>query len=33
MTQKPVMLLVLDGWGYREKTTKDNAIEMGHTPN
>ena len=33
MTQKPVMLLVLDGWGYREKITKDNAIEMGHTPN
>lgn len=33
MTQKPVMLLVLDGWGYREKVTKDNAIEMGNTPN
>lgn len=33
MTQKPVMLLVLDGWGYREETTKDNAIEMGETPN
>ena len=33
MTQKPVMLLVLDGWGYREKTTSDNAIEMGNTPN
>ncbi len=33
MTQKPVMLLVLDGWGYREKITKDNAIEEGHTPN
>lgn len=32
MRQKPVMLLVLDGWGYREKITKDNAIEMGHTP-
>lgn len=31
--QKPVMLLILDGWGYREKTTSDNAIEMGHTPN
>lgn len=31
--QKPVMLLILDGWGYREKTTDDNAIEQGHTPN
>ncbi len=33
MRQKPVMLLVLDGWGYREKVTPDNAIETGHTPN
>ena len=33
MTQKPVMLLVLDGWGYREKITQDNAIEQGITPN
>ena len=33
MTQKPVMLLILDGWGYREKITQDNAIEQGHTPN
>ena len=33
MRQKPVMLLILDGWGYREKTTQDNAIEMGNTPN
>lgn len=33
MTQKPVMLLILDGWGYREKVTADNAIEQGHTPN
>ena len=33
MTQKPVMLLILDGWGYREKITPDNAIENGHTPN
>ena len=33
MRQKPVMLLILDGWGYREKITKDNAIEMGNTPN
>ncbi len=31
--QKPVMLLILDGWGYREKVTADNAIEQGHTPN
>ena len=31
--QKPVMLLILDGWGYREKITPDNAIEQGHTPN
>lgn len=31
--QKPVMLLILDGWGYREKVTKDNAIEAGYTPN
>ena len=33
MTQKPVMLLILDGWGYREKITPDNAIENGDTPN
>ena len=32
MTQKPVMLLILDGWGYREKITPDNAIENGNTP-
>ncbi len=31
--QRPVMLLILDGWGYRSKATKDNAIEMGKTPN
>ncbi len=31
--QKPVMLLILDGWGYREKITPDNAIEQGYTPN
>lgn len=31
--QKPVMLLILDGWGYREKKTDDNAIENGQTPN
>ena len=33
MTQKPVMLLILDGWGYREEKTPDNAIENGNTPN
>ena len=33
MKQKPVMLLILDGWGYREPKTADNAIENGHTPN
>ncbi len=32
MKQKPVMLLVLDGWGYRDNKTNDNAIEMGNTP-
>ena len=31
--QKPVMLLILDGWGYRDQKTEDNAIEMGDTPN
>lgn len=31
--QKPVMLLILDGWGYRENKTADNAIENGNTPN
>ncbi len=33
MTQKPVMLLILDGWGYRDKITSDNAIENGNTSN
>ena len=31
--QKPVMLLILDGWGYREPITADNAIENGNTKN
>ncbi len=31
--QKPTMLLILDGWGYRETITDDNAIEKGYTPN
>ncbi len=29
--QKPIVLCILDGWGYR-KETADNAIETGHTP-
>lgn len=29
--QKPVVLCVLDGWGYR-KEKENNAIEVGHTP-
>lgn len=33
MTQKPVLLMILDGWGYRSPKTPDNAIEMGNTPN
>ena len=33
MRQKPVMLLILDGWGYRNTVTPDNAIEQGNTPN
>lgn len=33
MTQKPVLLMILDGWGYRSPKTPDNAIENGNTPN
>ena len=33
MTQKPVLLMILDGWGYRKEITADNAIENGNTPN
>ena len=29
MTQKTVMLLILDRWGYRRQITPDNAIEIG----
>lgn len=29
---RPVMLCILDGWGYRE-SKKNNAIETGNTPN
>jgi 2,3-bisphosphoglycerate-independent phosphoglycerate mutase len=31
-TPKPVMLVILDGWGYREETA-DNAIAQARTPN
>jgi 2,3-bisphosphoglycerate-independent phosphoglycerate mutase len=30
-TDRPVVLVVLDGWGYRE-STEGNAIAMAHTP-
>ncbi len=29
---KPVMLVILDGWGWREETA-DNAVRLAHTPN
>lgn len=32
MPQKPVMLIILDGFGYREDQT-DNAVALAHTPN
>jgi 2,3-bisphosphoglycerate-independent phosphoglycerate mutase len=32
MSKKPVMLMILDGWGYREDTA-DNAVAQGKTPN
>ncbi len=32
MTHKPILLLILDGWGYRRPVTDDNAIEVGNTP-
>lgn len=31
-TPKPVVLCILDGWGYRDEVT-DNAIKLGNTPN
>jgi len=31
-TQKPVVLLILDGWGHRPPAS-DNAISIGQTPN
>ena len=32
ISKKPVLLCILDGWGYREEDT-DNAIARGNTPN
>jgi 2,3-bisphosphoglycerate-independent phosphoglycerate mutase len=32
MSKKPVMLMILDGWGYREDAA-DNAVAQGKTPN
>ncbi len=32
MKDKQVLLLILDGWGYRRPVTEDNAIEVGNTP-
>ena len=29
--RKPLMLMILDGWGYREET-ENNAIRLGNTP-
>jgi 2,3-bisphosphoglycerate-independent phosphoglycerate mutase len=29
--RKPLMLMILDGWGYREDS-ENNAIRLGHTP-
>ena len=29
--RRPVMLVVLDGWGWRESNT-DNATRLAHTP-
>ncbi len=31
MKQRPVVLCILDGWGYREETA-DNAVALGSTP-
>ena len=30
--RRPVMLLILDGWGLRDDST-DNAVKLAHTPN
>jgi 2,3-bisphosphoglycerate-independent phosphoglycerate mutase len=32
MSKKPVMLMILDGWGYREERA-DNAVAQANTPN
>jgi len=32
MSKKPVMLMILDGWGYRTETA-DNAVAQAKTPN
>ena len=32
MSKKPVMLMILDGWGYREESA-DNAVALAKTPN
>ena len=32
MHKKPVVLMILDGWGYR-KETADNAVALANTPN
>jgi len=31
MQRKPLLLMILDGWGHRE-ASPDNAISVGHTP-
>ncbi len=33
LRQRPVVLCVLDGWGYRAETTDDNAIRKARKPN
>ena len=33
LRQRPVVLCVLDGWGYRAETTDDNAIRKAKKPN
>jgi 2,3-bisphosphoglycerate-independent phosphoglycerate mutase len=32
MTKPQTLLIILDGWGYREET-KDNAVASAKTPN
>ncbi len=32
MTPKPIILMILDGWGYSEDL-KGNAVKAAHTPN